>query len=239
MTASNRVELQPAFILHTRLYRETSLLVDCLTQDEGRISLIARGARRPKSPYLGLVQPFIPLLISYLGGGELKTLTQAEPNGMCLSLNREQLASGLYLNELCVRLLLPYLPVPELFAVYQETVLTLASDQSVHAPLRIFEKQLLSTLGHDLCLHQDADQQPIDSAAHYIYDPEQGPYRVNPRESMGQIFSGKTLLSLASGDLSDSIVCQESRKLLQSMIKKLLGDKPIMARGLLRGTPHS
>ncbi len=168
MTEANRVELQPAFVLHTRLYRETSLLLECLTQDEGRLTVVARGARRPKSPYLGLTQPFIPLLISYLGRGELKTLTQAEPNGLCQFLRGDRLASGLYLNELCARLLAPHTPVAELFSVYQDTVTILGSDQPVHAPLRLFEKQLLSTLGHDLCLHQDAEQQPIDAHAHYI-----------------------------------------------------------------------
>lgn len=231
---TNRIELQPAFVLHTRLYRETSLLVDCLTQDEGRLTLIARGATRPKSPYRGLVQLFIPLVISYLGHGELKTLTQAEPQGPFCFLTGDRLACGLYMNELAVRLMIPQLPVPEFFSVYADTLNVLASDQPFFPALRLFEKQLLSTLGYDLCLHQDFEQQPIDPDAYYLYDPENGPYRVTPQNSMGQLFKGQTLISLAQGELSDPVACQESKKLLQSMIKKLLGGKPILARQLLR-----
>lgn len=231
---SQRIELQPAFVLHTRLYRETSLLVDCMTQEHGRITCIARGARRPKSSFSGLLQPFIPLYISYLGASDLKTLTQAEPRGGCVFLRGGRLASGLYMNELCMRLLLPQCPVPELFDVYHESIMGIAADQSLHACLRLFEKQLLSSLGHDLCLHQDADEQPIVPDAFYIYDPERGPYCVTPQENMGQLIRGQTLLSLAEGDLSCTQACNESRKLLQSMLNPLLGNKPIMARSLIR-----
>jgi len=227
---SNRVDLQPAFVLHTRLYRETSLLLDCLTLDHGRIGLIARGARRPKSPFAGILQPFIPLVISYLGAGELKTLTQAEPHGLFNYLTGERLASGLYLNELCVRLLLSQAAVPELFSVYTDTVQIIAGDLPLAPALRLFEKQLLSSMGYDLCLHQDAEQQPIDPDAQYLYDPDRGPYRVLPQEGMSMTFKGKTFLDLASGDLSDPVTCAQSKKLLQPVIHKLLGGKQIFSR---------
>lgn len=232
-TMTNRIELQSAFVLHTRIYRETSLLVDALTQDEGRVSLVVKGARRPKSPYAGLLQPFVPLSISYLGRGDLKTLTQAEPQGQFITLTGEKLVSGLYLNELLVRLLIAHYPVPELFTQYGETVEGLASDSVVTPRLRLFEKQLLSTLGHDLCLHQDSEQQPIESTALYLYDPDRGPIRVNPVPGLGQTFSGQVFLNLGSGDLSDPALCLEAKKLIQPLISRLLGGKEIMARKLL------
>lgn len=222
---SNRVELQPAYVLHTRLYRETSLLVDCLTQDQGRICVIARGARRPKSPFAGILQPFMPLVISYQGAGELKTLTQAEPHGLFLTLVGDRLASGLYLNELCVRLLSAEYPVPELFDLYSRTLESIAGDQALQPALRLFEKQLLSSLGQDLCLSQDCAQQPVDPQAQYSYDPDQGPFKM-----VGGQYSGKSLLALASDDLSCPNACAEVKSLLQAMIKKLLGGKPIYSR---------
>jgi DNA repair protein RecO (recombination protein O) len=232
---TNRIELQPAFVLHTRLYRETSLLVDLFTEDQGRVSAIARGARRPKSSHAGLLQPFIPLLVSTIGRGELKTLTQAEPDGPCFQLIGDRLLSGLYLNELCVRLVPSQLPVPEFYAVYAQTVALLASDQPLAPALRLFEKHLLSCLGHDLCLLHDKDQQPIQADQHYLYDPEQGPYRISPDSvpaSMAGLVAGQTLLDLAEDKLQDPLSCAQAKSLLQSMIRQLLGGKPILSRGL-------
>jgi DNA repair protein RecO (recombination protein O) len=236
-TVSNRTELQPAFVLHTRLYRETSLLVDFLTQDQGRLSVIARGARRPKSPYRGLVAPFIPLLVSYLGGGELKTLIQAEPQGPGLSLSGERLVSGLYLNELCVRLVPVQIPVPELFETYGKTVELIAQGEPLAPVLRVFEKQLLSSLGHDLCLSHDTDQQPIVAEDHYLYDLERGPYRVSPESvpaQMSGLIHGQTLLDLAAEKLTSPLACSQAKSLLQSMINALLGGKPVLSKQLLQ-----
>ena len=95
---NKRILLQPAFVLHRRAYRETSFLVELLTKEHGRFTTIARGVRKAHSATQGLLQPFIPLLVSWAGRGELMTLSQVEVNGEVKSLRGECLCAGFYLN---------------------------------------------------------------------------------------------------------------------------------------------
>src|SRR3990167_1374131 len=97
-----RISLQPAFILHQRPYRETSVLLDVLTQDYGRLSLIARGVRKERSRLRAILQPFIHLLISFQGKYELMTLVTAESSGAPISLRRASLFCGFFFYELLV-----------------------------------------------------------------------------------------------------------------------------------------
>src|SRR6185437_10727813 len=117
--------LQPAFVLHTRPYRDTSLLLEIFTPDYGRVSTLARGARGLRSRFKGLLQPFVPLLLSWYGKTELMTLSAAESQGKVLDLTGEKLLCGLYLNELLMRLLHRYDAHPQLYIVYQETLYAL------------------------------------------------------------------------------------------------------------------
>ena len=104
-SSSTRVELEPAWVLHTRQYRETSVMLEVLTPGAGRIGLIARGARRPKSPWRALLRPFEPLVMSWSGRGDLATLQAAERIGNGATLTGAGLAAGCYPNELLIRLL--------------------------------------------------------------------------------------------------------------------------------------
>ena len=72
---------QPAFVLHTYPYRETSLIVEAFTESFGRVAMVARGAKRPRSEMRGVLQAFQPLALSWAGTGELKTLVKAEWRG--------------------------------------------------------------------------------------------------------------------------------------------------------------
>src|SRR5436189_4699578 len=96
---------QPAFVLHAYPYRETSLIVEALTEAYGRVALVARGAKRPRSELRGLLQGFQPLLLSWAGGGELKTLQRAEWRGGLPRVGDSALLCGFYLNELLLKLL--------------------------------------------------------------------------------------------------------------------------------------
>ncbi|MCB1827507.1 MAG: DNA repair protein RecO, partial [Coxiellaceae bacterium] len=115
---TQRVLCQHARVLHARSFRETSLLVDFFTQEHGRVCAVARGARTQRSKFRGLLQPFIPVTISWSGRSDLVTLSDAEPCGMPLSFSGTALLSGLYINELLVRLLARHDPHPELFMYY-------------------------------------------------------------------------------------------------------------------------
>ena len=110
--------LNPAFVIHSRPYRETSQLVEVFTQDSGRFTLVARGSRGPRSPLKGLLQPFSLLTISWRGKGDLKNLTQVECPDHSLRLGGDRLFYGLYLNELVYYLLEAHTPFPEVFDAY-------------------------------------------------------------------------------------------------------------------------
>lgn len=121
-----RVEQQPAFVVHTTPWRETSLIVDALTRDHGRIALVARGAKRPTSQFRGLLTPFNPIAISWSGRSEVKSLVRVEWLGGLTPLRGDGLLAAFYLNELVVRLLARGDPHEALFGSYVDALRQLA-----------------------------------------------------------------------------------------------------------------
>ena len=155
--SKSRVVLQPAYVLHSRAYRDTSALLEAFTPEYGRVGLIARGIRGATSKLRSVVQPFSPMLVSWSGKGELFTLTTAESQGRAILLKTDALTCGLYVNELVMRLTHRYEPHIELFSVYDTTLRQLADlrhDESIRLQqiLRQFEVQLLNCLGYGLVL---------------------------------------------------------------------------------------
>jgi DNA repair protein RecO (recombination protein O) len=193
-----RIEHQPAFVLHARAYRETSLLLECLTRDYGRVGLVARGVRRERSRTpRALLQPLLPIRLGWSGHGELATLTQVEAAARGVELNGDALLCALYLNELVLRLTARQDPHPRLFADYAATLSRLETDAAPAWTLRRFERDLLAHLGYGLVLDVEGDSGlPLDPAASYAYRHEQGP--VPWRDSRdGLRVRGAALLALA------------------------------------------
>jgi DNA repair protein RecO (recombination protein O) len=220
-----RVIHQPAFILHYRPYRETSLLLDLLTQDHGRVALISRGVRKTRSPLKALLQPFNPLLVSWQGKTELMTLTAAEMNGAPAQLRGDCLLSGFYLNELLVRLLQKQDPCPHLYRVYQNTLVELQADRLQQKTLRIFEKRLLEELGYGLQF------QSIVAEKYYQFNPEQG-FELHNHEVNNRVFLGKSLLALADEQLNDPESLRDAKRLMRMVLAPLLGNQPLHSRKL-------
>ncbi|MCD8339998.1 MAG: DNA repair protein RecO [Burkholderiales bacterium] len=146
---STRVSLQPAFVLHTYPWRETSLIAEMLTRDYGRVSVVAKGAKRPMSQYRGMLSPFCPLSISYSGKADIKTLTKCEWHGTVI-LPDSALMAAFYLNELLVRLLTRNDPVPRLFKSYFDVLKELSEHKNPSLCLRGFEVDLLNELGYGI-----------------------------------------------------------------------------------------
>jgi DNA repair protein RecO (recombination protein O) len=143
-------------VLHQRPYRDTSLIVELFTREHGRLSAFARAARGARSRFRGL-QPFRPLLLSWVGRGEAPTLTAAEIEGVApLSLAPDRLLSGFYLNELLLKLTVAHDPQPELYAHYAATLERLRALDPLDALLRKFEKRLLELLGYGIELGCEA-----------------------------------------------------------------------------------
>jgi len=226
-------QLQSGYILHQRAYRDTSLLLEVFTRDHGRLGLVARGARAPRSRIRGLLQPFQPVLLSWSGRGELGTLTGVEPaieaGGMPPRLLGATLYSGFYLNELLMRLLQRHDPHPELFVAYAEALRGLP--QAAQRPLRLFEKQLLESLGYGLLLDHEADSGvPVLADADYVYALESGPVRSQGVNARGLQLSGRSLLSLAAEDLSDVQSLADSKRLMRAALGLYLGGRELKTR---------
>ncbi|MBI5461822.1 MAG: DNA repair protein RecO [Gammaproteobacteria bacterium] len=222
-------QLQPGYVLHQRAYRDTSLLLEVFTREHGRFGLVARGARAPRSRIRGLLQPFQPLLLSWTGRGELGTLAGVEPDAAPPRLLGATLYSGFYLNELLMRLLQRHDPHPELFVAYAEALRGLQHEPQ--RPLRLFEKQLLESLGYGLLLDQEADSgAPVEPEAEYVYALESGPLRRRGATANGLTLSGRSLLSLAAEELADAQSLADSKRLMRAALGLYLGERGLKTR---------
>lgn len=229
-----RVLLQPAFILHRRPYRNTSLLLDAFSLEQGRIGLVARGAVAPRSRLKGLLQPFTPLLLSWSGADELATLTGAEDAGLPIALPACRALAGLYVNELLVRLLRRLDPQPGLFAAYETLLTELAAASGEEPALRRFEKRLLDELGYGLNLDCEAvSGQPLIAEMQYRYVLDQGPLAMSSDEG-GVPISGESLLALRDGRLADPAILREVKRLTRAALAAQLRGRALKARELYR-----
>ena len=247
-----RVQLQPAYLLTARAYRETSALVEVLTPEHGRLGLVARGSRGPRSKLRGLLQPFQPLLLSWSDGGELGTLTGAEAAGPAAGLRGEAVFSGWYLNELVLRLLPRRDPHPALFDGYAQALGALgetrdggefpvtapaSNEPSGNSPpsrvshgaaraLRVFELHLLAELGY--AVHVPDDVAPD---AWYGYDPDVGLRVAEPGPAA---YRGASLRALADETLETDEQLRDARRLLRAALAPHLGERALRTPELLR-----
>jgi DNA repair protein RecO (recombination protein O) len=191
MSSERRIDLQPAFVLHHRPYRDTSRILELFTRDYGRVCVFARGARGGRTKagsLLSVLQPFNPLLISWSGRGEAGQLTAAEFDGGFSALPPDRVVSGYYLNELLLKLFARHDSHPDVFALYASTVERLKLSSEPLRPLRIFEKRLLEALGYGLALDSEANGEPLDPAVAYHYRLEYGALRAAGVQEGGLIF---------------------------------------------------
>lgn len=224
--------LQLAYVLHYRNYRETSFLVELLTKHAGRISVIARGVKRPKSPMKGLIQPFIPIVCAWRGKGSLPTLQTAEICGQPIALRDNKLFSGFYLNELLMHLLHRHSPCKNIFVLYENVLRELSIAAATEPFLRKFEKKLLQELGYALQFNYEAhSEKPIEEDKHYLFIPHEGFSAVQSAKS-NSIFSGKNLLKIARDDFNDAEVLRNAKRLMRLALQPLLGSKQIKSREL-------
>ena len=226
-------QLQPAYVLHRRAYSNTSLLLECFTFTMGRLPVIAAGAKRPGSGRSALLQPFVPLLLSWSGKGEIKTLRNCEAAAAPHRLHGRALYCGFYVNELLLRLLQREAPHGELFGIYAETLGRLAEERPLEPLLRFFELDLLDQLGLALILDKSAeDDAPLIPEARYHYVAEVGPVRCNGSERTA--VHGRTLLALAQRLSLDIDGTREARSLMRAVLQHYLGDRPLKSRELFQ-----
>lgn len=234
--STHRQDNQSVYVLHTYPFKETSLVVELFSQNVGRVATTAKGARRPRSAMRGMLQAFQPMLATWSGKLELKTLHSLEWNGSLLLLQGEALMCGFYLNELLLRLLPREDPHEALFEYYADTLTTLASGNNLATTLRRFELKFLQELGYAIPLNMDANDMPILESQHYRYEAEHGATIIDDafiHRDNGIQLSGKTLMDMSKDCYVDIQTQQQSKQLMRYLLAYYLGDKPLHTRQLL------
>ena len=232
----SRLDAQPAFVLHSYPYRETSLVLEVFSRNFGRIALVARGARRPRSVLRGVLLAFQPLLLNWAGKSELRTLHKAEWQGGLPQLKGTALLCGFYLNELMLKLLPREDPHERLYQSYCETLHALGNSDDHAAMLRRFEKQLLKELGYALTLDRDvASGETVAAERSYQYLIERGPVQGGAGGAENRLeLSGQTLLDIARDDYSNPVTLQQGKALMRMLINHYLGNQTLNTRQLLK-----
>jgi DNA repair protein RecO (recombination protein O) len=223
----NIVYSQSAYVLQQKNYRESSLLIDALTCDAGRISLVAKGVRKAKSKTLGLLRPFNELSLSYVGRAELKTLTDAEIIHANFSLSGLAVYCGYYVNELVFNFLHKYDPHPELYVSYRQCLLGLAQGERIEAVLRNFELNLLESIGYGINIDV-AEQNPIANDKKYRFNKDYGFI-----EDKYGTFEGQQLLAVRQRRFNEIDVLRSAKIMMRTIIDIHLNDKPLKSRSVL------
>jgi len=228
-----KVLQQPAYVLHTRAYRESSLLIELFTRDHGRVAAVAKGVRGKKK--VTPPRQFVPSLASWVGRGPLFTLTDCELTPS-QGLQGDALACGFYANELLLRLLEPLDVHRHLYEAYSVMIDALENGDSKSVALRRFEAVLLQESGYapdfTLCAETGA---PIDPQAHYELQPELGFVEVTGEVADGQRgYPGTHLTAIYVGDFRTAVVRKTARSIFQQVMQPHLGDRPLASRELLR-----
>lgn len=242
------------YVLHSYPYRETSLIVQAWTERHGRLGLVAKGARRPRSANRAILVPFQPLALAWFGRGELKTLRTAEPQGPALPLAGEALLAAFYLNELLLKLTHRDDPHEGLWIAYDAAVSSLRERSRPAVPavsepgppgvsplepvLRRFELSLLRELGYALELNREADgAAPIEAGREYWYVVERGAVPAGeggePRANAVKL-RGLTLLDLERGRFEDAVTAAQAKQLMRLLINHMLNGQELATRSLLR-----
>lgn len=232
MAEMMRVSAQPAYVLHTREYRNTSLVVEAITRDHGRVGLVARGIRGRQTARRALVQPFRPLRLAFSGRGELKNLGEVEPGGVGPTLHGDAQVCAWYLNELLLKLLPRDDPHEEVFALYAATLPALADDGR-ERHLRLFEHRLLAALGYGLALDADTEGRAFEADRFYDYRAAAGfaPAGALVADEAARV-QGRCLIALREGVVGPEC-SQALQRLLARALREHLGERPLRTRRFL------
>ncbi|WP_186071427.1 DNA repair protein RecO [Burkholderia gladioli] len=229
-----RVSEQPGFVLHSYPYRETSLIIDVLTRDHGRVALVAKGAKRPHSALRGVLQTFQPLSLSWSGKSEMRTLTGAEWVGGMLPLGGDALLCGFYVNELLVKFCAREDPFPPLFQHYLVTLARLAHDEPAVQVLRSFERVLLRETGYARALNRTTALRSVQPEGRYVFDPERGVREASDElPAHWPVVAGQTLLDMEEDDYHRAQTVAQSKTLMRFLLNTYLGGTPLATRQIL------
>lgn len=227
--ASSRLLQAPAFVLHTRSWRETSLLVEVLTADQGRLGVVARGLSSARAqPLRAALQPWQWIGLAYVAKGELGQLRSAEPLDTAPRLLGPALLPAFYVNELILRLVPRQDPMPGLYRAYAEVRLQLGEGQGLAWALRRFERDLLAELGLGVDWQLDCDGEAIDAGALYLLDPDHGLRRASATGRQ-PLISGEAAIALARDSCPPQPALASLRLPMRAMLARHLGQRGLQS----------
>lgn len=232
---AERIERQPAYVLHERAYRETSALLELFTRDHGRVSVVARGLRAAKPRFQrGCLRAFQPIECAWSQRGELGQLTAVEACGLPLSLTGLRLQSALYLNELLARLLVRHDPHPEVFDAYARLLRELPEAvDALGFALRRFEARVLGELGYGIDFGFDTSSgRDVEAHGRYRVIAEHGVIAAS--QLAVDSISGAALLALQSGRPPGATELQELRRMMRALLLHHLGGRGLNAWRVLK-----
>ena len=234
MSEREEVQLERGYVLHQRAYKNSSQLVDCLTEGHGLVTLVAQGSRRLASGRRAMLQPFLPLRLSWLRRGELGRLTHVEFCHPLPVLSGKSLLAGYYLNELLIRLTARGDANSDVFSCYSRCLEDLDSSAGKSRALRLFELRLLRGLGYALELDRDVvTGEPLTPDLMYRYEAERGPSLGSGAGYGDEQYSGRDLISLRDEVLDDDQALRSAKRLLSRLLRFYLGDRPLKTRTVL------
>ncbi|MEX0942082.1 MAG: DNA repair protein RecO [Pseudomonadales bacterium] len=228
-------QLVDAYVLHTRKYRDTSLIVELFTREEGRVAAVIRGARGKRSRVAGQIRPFKRFMLSWFGRGELKTVKIMDFPYASIDLAGKSLLLGLYVNELLYRVTGKFDPMPGIFEEYARLLADMASGGPVNIPLRRFELTLLNELGYGITFESEAGSgRPVEAGSWYRYVPDEGFHEIHEPPAGLYGYKGEHLIAITNGELAEADVDASAKRVIRASFAALLGDRELKSRELFR-----
>ena len=236
MARKDIIEHEPSYLMHQMAYSETSQIVRIFSQNFGRVDLIAKGSKRPKSKFRSYLQPFLPLQLSWSGKSQLKTLRQAEIHGQYLArIQGKYLFSAYYLNELILSLLRMEDPYPNLFALYTSTLHDFSESNPIEPSLRQFEILMLSEIGYAINFTTEAhSQNPIETDVDYVFVVEKGFVSKQNQNPDSYGIKGHAIKAINEGNFSDQETLIAAKKILRLSIHYHLDGKELKSKKVFK-----
>jgi DNA repair protein RecO (recombination protein O) len=234
MSVIERIEMEAVFVLHAKPYRETSQLLEVLSQNYGCVGLVANGSRRPKSRWKSALRPFQPIRMSWSGRGPLYTLRAAEPSSTAARIEGLPLMAAFYMNELLITLVQRGDAHPNLFTHYAGALAGLSAGDDAEPVLRRFETSLLAEIGYGLIIdHEVVTGEPLASDRKYEYVIDRGPVPVADSHDGQMVFLGSELLAMARGEFDTKAQLKSAKRLLRAALNRNLNGRQLKTRAVL------
>lgn len=236
MTLINKISLEPAFVLHTRAFQETSIIVDFFTQSYGRLNAIAKGAKRPKSPLRSVLTPASKLSITLSGKNDLKTLSNVEIIDHYQIDNSISFNSIVYINELITKAMEKEDPHKEIFNQYENLIINLSNNSNnseLERVLRDFELNLLQEMGYGIDLTRDAEtNRKIERGVSYKFNPDRG-FSSEEKIPSEKLFAGEDIINFSNGNFEKKATRDCAKTIMRKALDFHLGNKTLNIRKYL------